>query len=155
MTSELQRTVRFSKWKYNTNQAQISTQTYFGVNFSFKYTINLLQLKHQHFSNTDSNHNSTPCQNRTQLDATHLLIHSQRGIQAGEDKNAACLRRRQKQQTHQRMFISTSNTEYTIPGGRTASSWVGSLNPPAHRPSTLSSTQSPLSSFLSCFLTPF
>lgn len=87
---------------------------------------------------------NTPRQKRTQLEASHLPAHSQRGTQAEEDKNATRLRRRQKQQTHQRMFISTSNTDYTIPRGRTASSWAQSLDPPALGTSTLSSTQSPL-----------
>lgn len=96
--------------------------------------MNLLQFKHQHFSTMDSNHDDTPRKKRTQLEASHLPTHSQRGTQAGEDKNATCLRRRQEQQTHQRMFISTSNTDYTIPWARTASSWAESLDPPPHSP---------------------
>lgn len=104
------------------------------LDFCFKYAMSSSQFMHQHFSNTDMKHNNTPWQNWTQLEASHLSTRSQRGAQAGQDKNATCLRRRQNQQTHQCMLISTSNTDYPIPWGRTASSWVESLDPSAQFP---------------------
>ncbi|KAF5889199.1 Uncharacterized protein DAT39_021099 [Clarias magur] len=38
-------------------------------------------------------HNNTPRQSRTQLEASHLSAHSQRGAQAGEDKKKTPLAR--------------------------------------------------------------